>query len=240
MTSAAGLAAALTGARIVDLTQPLGPQTALWPGSSPFVATTVATYEDDACYARELALPEHAGTHLDAPAHFVPGAARVHELDVSTFVRPVAKLDVRAWVGDHERTTIDRVVLEELEQRDGRIEAGSVVLVHTGWDAHLVDADRYLGPNGTTAFPGLALSGAELLVEREVVGIGIDTLSTDAGHVSSSEVHFCVLPSGAWQLEGLVNLELVPARGAWLVTAPLNLVDGSGTPARALAIVPTD
>ena len=65
-------------------------------------------------------------------------------------------------------------------------------------------------------------------------------MSTDAGHVTSQEVHLCVLPSGAWQLEGLVNLAQVPARGAWLVAAPLNLLDGSGTPARAIAIVPGD
>ena len=240
MTTSAVLAAALSGSRIVDLSQVLGPHTALWPGSSPFAATTVANYEPDGCYARELAVPEHAGTHLDAPSHFIPNTARVHELDVSTFLRPIAKLDVREWVGDEETTTIGRGVIEELEARDGQIEEGSVALLHTGWDVHVADPDRYLGPNGTTAFPGLALSGAELLVERKVAGIGIDTLSTDAGHVTSQEVHFCVLPSGAWQLEGLINLAQVPTRGAWIVAAPLNLLDGSGTPARAFAIVPGD
>lgn len=240
MTTATELAAALSRARVVDLTQALGPATALWPGSAPFVATTVATYEVDGSFARELAVPEHAGTHLDAPAHFVPGGARVHELDPATFLRPVAKLDVRPWVGEDETATIGSDTIEELESRDGRIEPGCVVLLQTGWEAHVDDPDRYLGPHGTTAFPGLALSGAQLLVDRQVVGIGIDTLSTDAGHVTSSEVHFCVLPSGAWQLEGLVNLDQVPARGAWLVAAPLNLLDGSGSPARVLAIVPTD
>ena len=237
MTTVTELAAALGGSSLIDLTQTLGPDTALWPGSRPFLATTVATYESDACYARELEVPEHAGTHLDAPSHFVPDTARVHELDVATFLRPIAKLDVRSWVGDDETATIGREVIEELEARDGRIEEGSVVLLHTGWEAHVADPDRYLGPGGTTAFPGLALSGAELLVERKVAGIGIDTLSTDAGHVTSQEVHLCVLPSGAWQLEGLVNLGAVPARGAWIIAAPLKLLDGSGTPARVFAIV---
>jgi kynurenine formamidase len=240
VSGAAELGTALGGARIVDLTQPLGPETALWPGSTPFAATTVADYEADACFARDLAIPEHAGTHLDAPAHFVPGSARVHELDVSTFVRPAAKLDVRPWVGRDETATIGRDVIEELERRDGSIEAGSIVLIHTGWDANVAEPERYLGPNGTTAFPGLAVSGAELLVERGVAGIGIDTLSTDAGHTTGNEVHLCVLPTGVWQLEGLVDLDRVPARGAWVVAAPLRLVGGSGTPARVLAIVASD
>lgn len=62
------LATLLAGARLVDLTQPLGPGTVLWPGSRPFAATTVADYDTDGCYARELEVPEHAGTHFEAPA----------------------------------------------------------------------------------------------------------------------------------------------------------------------------
>ena len=69
------LARLLGSATLVDLTQPLGPGTALWPGSRPFAAETVAEYDSDGCYARELEVPEHAGTHLDAPAHFARSGA---------------------------------------------------------------------------------------------------------------------------------------------------------------------
>lgn len=234
------LAAALGAARIVDLTQPLGPATGLWPGSKPFAATLASDYDPDGSFSRDLEVPEHAGTHLDAPAHFVPGALRIHELDVASFVRPAVKLDVRAWVDGDATATIGRDAIEELEGRDGVVEAGTAVLLHTGWDAYTTDHDRYVGPDGTTAFPGLALDGAQLLVDRGVAGIGIDTLSTDAGHSVGSPVHHCVLPAGLWQLEGLVNLDRVPPRGAWVVVAPLLLVDGSGTPARVLALVPPD
>jgi kynurenine formamidase len=232
------LTTALSAARIVDLTQPLGPATGLWPGSKPFAATTASEYVPDGSWSRDLAVPEHAGTHLDAPAHFVPNGLRIHELDVTTFVRPAVKLDVRPWVDGDPTATIGSDVIEELEERDGKIEAGVAVLVHTGWDAYVADVERYVGAEGTTSFPGLARDGAELLVQRGAVGIGIDTLSTDAGYADSSPVHHCVLPAGLWQLEGMVNLEQVPARGAWIVVAPLHLVDGSGTPARAYALVP--
>jgi kynurenine formamidase len=232
------LAAALAAARIVDLTQPLGPGTGLWPGSKPFLATIASDYDTDGSFSRDLEVPEHAGTHLDAPAHFVPGGLRIHELDVASFVRPAVKLDVRDWVNGDATALIGSDAIEELERRDGVIEQGTAVLLHTGWDAYTTEPDRYVGPEGTTAFPGLALDGAQLLVDRGVVGIGIDTLSTDAGHAVGSPVHHCVLPAGLWQLEGLVNLDRVPARGAWVVAAPLHLVDGSGTPARVFALVP--
>jgi kynurenine formamidase len=234
------LASILSGACLVDLTQPLGPGTTLWPGSRPFAAVTVATYAADGAYARELEVPEHAGTHFDAPAHFAPGGATVDGVPVEALVRPAVKLDMRSWVDGDPSVAVGADAIRELEERDGRIEAGSAVLVHTGWDAYWQDPARYLGDPDHPSFPGLAGDAAELLVERGVVGIGIDTLSVDAGASSDLPVHHTTLPAGLWQLEGLVELQRVPARGAWLVAAPLRLVDGSGAPARVFAILPRD
>lgn len=232
------LGALLAPDRLVDLTQPLGPGTALWPGSSPFVATVVLDHDTDGTFARDLALPEHSGTHLDAPAHFDPDGLRVHELGLGLLVRPAAKLDVRPWVGDDPAATIGASVIRELETRDGRLEAGSAVLVHTGWDAYVDEPARYLGTDGVVTFPGLGEDAGALLVERGVVGLGIDTLGVDPGYSTTFPVHRITLPAGLWQVEGLVGLEQVPARGAWVVALPLRLVDGSGSPARVLAILP--
>lgn len=230
----------LGAARLVDLTQPLGPETALWPGSTPFAAEVVADYDTHGGYARELALPEHAGTHLDAPAHFDRDGDRVDAIPLGALVRPLVKLDVRPWVDGNPSAVVGADALLELEARDGVIPAGCAVVVHTGWDAHHRDLDLYLGGPGGTRFPGLAADAARLLVERGVVGLGIDTLSVDPGDSTDYPVHRTTLPAGLWQLEGLVGLERVPPRGAWLVAAPLRLVDGSGTPARVFAIVPAD
>jgi kynurenine formamidase len=236
----ADLTSILSGARLADLTQPLGPGTTLWPGSRPFAAVTVATYASDGAYARELEVPEHAGTHFDAPAHFAPGGAVVDEIGIDALVRPAVKLDVRAWVNGDPDVAVGADAIRELEARDGVIEPGAAVLVHTGWDAHWDDPARYLGDPDAPSFPGLAADAAALLVERGVAGIGIDTLSVDAGRSTDLPVHHLTLPAGVWQLEGLVGLEQVPPRGAWLVAAPLRLVDGSGAPARVFAILPPD
>lgn len=233
-----GLAEHLAAERLVDLTQPLGPATPLWPGSTPFAASTLLTVEADGCYVRELALPEHIGTHLDAPAHFAADGRRVHELTPDLLVRPAAMLDVAARVDDDPHALVTRGHLEELEARDGRLERGSAALVRTGWDANVSDPGRYLGPHDALAFPGLDLSAAELLLERGVVGVGIDTLSTDPGASTTFPVHRTLLPAGLWQVEGLVGLDRLPPRGAWIVVAPLRLVEGSGTPARVFGILP--
>jgi kynurenine formamidase len=81
-------------------------------------------------------------------------------------------------------------------------------------------------------------SAAELLVERGVAGLGIDTLGIDPGHARDFPVHHLTLGAGLWHLEGIVNLGALPARGATLVVGALRLVEGSGTPARVFALLP--
>jgi kynurenine formamidase len=227
------LAAVLAPGRLVDLTQPLGPATVLWPGSRPFEAEVEVDHDSHGAYARDLALPEHAGTHLDAPVHFDRDGASADRLTLAQLVRPAVRLDVRALVGDDPHVAVSAEQVEAIEEREGRIPAGSAVLVHTGWDRFAGDAQRY-----APLFPGLAEDAARLLVDRGAAGIGIDTLGVDPGDAGGFPVHRVTLPAGLWHLEGLVRLERVPVRGAWLVAAVLPLVDGSGAPARVLAILP--
>ena len=147
------LATMLSADRLVDLTQPLGPATTLWPGSTPFVATTVAEYDTGPGYLRELQVPEHAGTHLDAPAHFSPhGAASMRSRSRRSCDRRSSSTSA-AWVNGDPAALVDAAMIRELEDRDGVIEAGTAVLVHTGWDAFWDDPARYMGDPGP-AFPG--------------------------------------------------------------------------------------
>jgi kynurenine formamidase len=218
---------------VVDLTQPLGPDTVLWPGSKPFAASTVARIERDGAYARSLQMPEHAGTHLDAPSHFAPGGAHADAIPAERLVVGCAVVDVRAQCERDPGFAIEREHLEAAEDRDGRIENGSAVLAMTGWERHLDDEERYVGGD----FPGFGVGAAELLIERGVVGLGIDTLGIDPGAAGDFPVHHLTLPAGLWHLEGLVNLAALPPRGALLVVGVLRLVEGSGAPARVFALV---
>jgi kynurenine formamidase len=217
-----------SGTVVVDLTQPLGPRTALWPGSPPFAARVTAEIEPDGLYNRALATPEHAGTHLDAPAHFVAGGARVDAIPADRLIVPCAVVDARG-VG-----IVDADFLRADEERHGAFARDSAVLVHTGWDRFVDDHETYVD---ALEFPGLDKGAAELLVERGVAGLGIDTLGVDPGSSTTFDVHHTTLPAGLWHLEGLVNLGALPPRGALLFVGALRLVDGSGTPARVLALV---
>lgn len=232
------LDSALDPAKLVDLTQPLGPDTILWPGTPPFRADVDADYDRDGGYARTLHLSEHSGTHLDAPAHLDRHGATTDALPLASLVRPAVRLDVRAVVGDDPAAVVSAADVEALEAEDGEIPAGSAVLVHTGWDRFRSDPERYAGPGGGPHFPGLGGDAAELLLARRVVGVGIDTMGIDPGRSADLAAHRALLPAGVWQLEGLVELERVPRRGAWLVVAPLPLVAGSGSPARVFAVLP--
>lgn len=225
---------------VVDLTQPLGPDTVLWPGSTSFEATVRSDPRTSGSYARDLRLPEHSGTHLDAPSHFAPGGAHAADIPAERLVAPCAVLDMRAECREAPAFTLERSHLEDAERRDGPIEPGTAVLLWTGWEDHRGDAGRYLGgaTEADLAFPGYGVTAAEALLEREVVGLGTDTLGIDPGHARDFPVHHLALGAGLWHLEGLVNLGALPPRGATLVVGALKLVEGSGTPARVFALPP--
>jgi kynurenine formamidase len=226
---------------VVDLTQPLGPDTVLWPGSTPFEATTRSDPRTSGSYARDLRLPEHSGTHLDAPSHFAPGGAHAADIPAERLVAPCAVLDVRAQCRDDPGFTLERAHVEAAERRDGPVAGGSAVLLWTGWEDRRADPTTYLGgpTEADLAFPGYGVSAAEALLERGAVGLGTDTLGIDPGHARDFPVHHLALGAGLWHLEGLVNLGALPPRGATLVVGALKLVEGSGTPARVLALLPT-
>lgn len=220
--------------RVIDLTQPLGPDTVLWPGSAPLEARVVSRIETDHSYARQITTPEHAGTHLDAPSHFAPGGAHVDQIPAERLVAPCVVIDVRAECNRDPGYAVTREDVEQAEQQGGPIQTGSAVLALTGWEQYSSDAEKYVRGD----FPGFGRSAAELLIERGVVGIGIDTLGVDPGTATDYPVHNMTLPAGLWHLEGLVNLAALPARGALLVVGALRLVEGSGTPARVFALLP--
>ena len=222
--------------RVLDLTQPLDEQTVLWPDSDPFTAVGPDAYDADGFWSRHLGTPEHAGTHLDAPRHCVPGGAAVADIPAEQLVRPAVRIDAREHCGGDPAWVLTAADVEAWEAEHGRVPEGAAVLLCTGWDAYRDDGRRYLGePLG---FPGFGGDAATLLVERGAAGLGIDTLSVDAGAATDFPVHRVALPAGLWHVEGLVGLEAVPDTGATVVVGALRLPGASGTPARVFALLP--
>lgn len=225
--------------RVVDLTQPLSPETVMWPGAPAPTADTILTVAHDGFYNRKVSFMEHSGTHFDAPCHMVEGTQSVDQIAADRLVRPVAVIDIAGpSTGPDSTLTLDQV--HDFESRNGRIPDGSAVFLRTGWEQFNTDPARYAGAPGPLRFPGFGPDAARLLVEdRGAVGLGIDTLSIDPGASIDFVVHRQIsLPTGVWHLEGLMNLDQLPPLGAWVVVGVLKLVAGSGSPARVLALVP--
>jgi kynurenine formamidase len=226
--------------RVVDLTQPLSLDTVMWPGAPAPTAEVILTVAHDGFYNRRVSFMEHSGTHFDAPCHMVDGATPLHDIDPGTLVRPAVTIDISAAIAGDADGALSLTQVHEFEVAHGRIADGSVALLRTGWEEFNRDAGRYAGAPGPLRFPGYGVEAARFLVDdRHVVGLGVDTLSIDLGSATDFPVHRQVsLPRGVWHLEGLTNLAALPPTGVWLFVGVLNLRDGSGSPARVLALVP--
>ena len=224
---------------VVDLTLPLGPETVMWPGEAAPFAEVVETVTHDGNYARRVHLSEHSGTHVDAPNHFVEGGQAVTDLPLQTLISPAVVIDASVDINGNGDAVLELATVKAWEEKHGVIPAGCVVLLRTGWEDLYDQPQRYgAGPDGLH-FPGFGVEAASYLVERGVVGIGIDTLGIDAGADLDFPVHRDVtLPKQVWHIENLTNLKSLPATGALVFIGVLPLVDGSGSPARILALVP--
>jgi kynurenine formamidase len=226
--------------QVVDLTAILSPATVMWPGQPPISATVTEEHGREGSYSRQVTLGEHSGTHFDAPCHFSEGAECVADVPADQLVRPLRVIDIADRAAEDPDTVLTIADITSHETEHGRISTGSAVFLRTGWDSRRADSDAYAGPGGEVRFPGFGVESARFLViERSVAGLGIDTLSIDPGHSHDFEVHRDVsLPRGVWHVENAINLDAVPAIGAWVVVGVPRVSDASGFPARVLALVP--
>jgi kynurenine formamidase len=228
--------------RVVDLTHALNAQNPYWPGPdyAPFKYEIFATLERNGVLSGRFTMAEHTGTHLDAPNHFVDGQIPVDKIPVQQLFAPAVVIDVRQSVSSNPDYTLQPNDIADWEREHGRIPQNSVVLLYTGWDARWADYDQYknAAANGALHFPGFSPEAGKLLAEeRDVAGIGIDTLSVDYGMSKDFAVHHVVHGRGKYHLENVANLGNVPATGAVLIVAPIKIENGTGGPARIFALI---
>jgi kynurenine formamidase len=257
MAVLADLLAALDGGslKVVDLTQPLGPDTpviGLPPifASSPGVTLDVISKYDQkgpAWYWNTITMGEHTGTHFDAPVHWITGKDlpdnRTDTIPARRFVGPACVIDCTAEVAKNEDFILMPSHVEAWEKSHGKIPKGAWVLMRTGWSKRS-DPAQFLnvrddGPHS----PGFHKDTSLLLAkEREVLGVGVETVGTDAGQAGTFDPpfpnHTLMHMHGRFGLASLRNLDQLPATGAIVIAAPLKIVNGSGSPLRVLAISP--
>ena len=255
MSVLSALASALAdgSVRVVDLTQPLGPETPVIGlpdifAPSPGVTMKVISRYDEkgpGWYWNTLYLGEHTGTHFDAPVHWVTGRDlpdnRCDTIPPGRFVGPACVIDVSADVARDPDFLLTPARIEKWEAEHGRIPAGAWVLLRTDWSKR-TDPSAFLnvaedGPHT----PGFRKDASEALASRGILGVGVETIGTDAGQAGTFDPpfpnHATMHGNGKFGLASLCNLDRLPATGAIVIAAPLKIVEGSGSPLRVLALV---
>ena len=241
--------------RIVDLTLPLSAETPLiplppqWNNAPAFSLRELSRYDErgPAWYWNAFETGEHTGTHFDAPVHWISGKDlpnnTVDRIPSAQFVGPACVVDVTQEVARDPNFLVTPDLLRVWEQQHGRIPAAAWLLLRTGWSKRTSAAEYINMKDDGPHTPGWAPAASEFLArERNVLGVGVETVGTDAGLAARMQPpfpnHFIMHGSGKFGLAGLCNLDQLPATGAVVIAAPLKIVGGSGSPLRVIAITP--
>jgi kynurenine formamidase len=245
---AGGASIPLQGHRTVDLTHAFGARTLYWPTATSGFALDRQSYGPTPggwwYSSNAFCAPEHGGTHLDAPIHFFEGRQTADQVPLDRLVAPAVVIDVRDRAASNPDYLLTADDVEAWERRHGRIAAGTIVLLNTGWSARWPDRLRYFGDDtpgdaSKLHFPSYGEEAARLLVrERGVAALGVDVASIDYGQSSDFRVHRVAAEANVPGLENLTNLDQLPPRGALLIALPMKIEGGSGGPLRAIALLP--
>jgi kynurenine formamidase len=240
---------------VVDLTadlsedSPLLPLPPQWPNTPPFELHNISRYDErgPAWYWNWFSTGEHTGTHFDAPVHWVSGqdleANSVDQIPPRLFIGSASVFNAVGESTEDPDFLVDVGYIESWEREHGRIPSKSWVLLRTDWSKRTsTEAFLNIDQEGPHT-PGWKREASLFLAEeRDVLGVGVETIGTDAGQAAGFDPPFCnhyvMHGHGKFGLTNLINLDKVPATGSVVIAAPLKIVGGSGSPLRVLALVP--
>jgi kynurenine formamidase len=226
--------------KLVDLTHTTTPSFPVFPGGKQFASKTMSKVVPDGYYTNHWEIDEHTGTHMDAPAHFVATGKTADAIPISNFVAPLVLIDITARAAKNDDAALTPDDIRAWEKANGKIPAGAVVVMRSGWESRLAKPGAFLNQDAqkTMHFPGFSNDAALLLTkERSIKGIGVDTISLDIGASHTFDAHKTILGSGLWGIENLANLASVPPTGATIFIAPIKIKNASGGPVRVYASV---
>ncbi len=239
--------------RTIDLTQTLSADTPTimlpepFAQCSPFKVEEISRYDERgvAWYWNNFTVSEHTGTHFDAPIHWVTGrdlpGNSVDTIAPKDFIAAAVVIDCSAQAAADPDFLLTREMIEVWEAEHGRVPPRCWVLLRTDWSKR--DPEAYVNRREDGAHtPGPSVDAVRFLVdERDILGMGVETIGTDAGQAHLLDpphpAHSLLHGAGRYGLQCLTNLDQLPARGAVLISAPLKISNGSGSPLRVLALV---
>jgi arylformamidase len=213
-----------SGMKLIDLSHPISENTPVYPGSPHPKIEIVAEIHLDGYAEKQISFFSHTGTHLDAPSHILSTGVSLDRFSVEDFGGPASILDFSS----HASQIIE---IDDLEQYRYLFIKSDFILIHTGWSRYWGDDAYYTG------YPVLSLMAAEWICRFNLKGIGIDALSVDPLASQDLSLHRCLLKNRILIIENLCRLHLLPQSDFVFMAMPLNIVDGDGSPVRAIAIL---
>jgi arylformamidase len=205
--------------RMIDVTRPINTNMTVWPGDeSILIEHTSSISEGKAVNVSRVHMGVHAGTHVDAPLHFIDDGKSVDELDPSLFTGWVQVVDVReAKMIQPEH--ISQVPFHKID----------AVFFKTSY------SDKTLNEAFETNYTGLSLDAAQMLLERGIRVIGTDALSIESFYEENFRVHKALLGNEVFIVEGLSLKHISPSRYRY-ICLPLLIKGSDGSPARVFLI----
>jgi kynurenine formamidase len=234
----------LHGAEFVDLTHDFSPSIPHWKGFQPETVTTLFTIPKDGFHAEGFCHPGQWGTHVDPPAHFHDGLKSVDQIDPKEFLLRLVVLDVHAKVARNPDYVVTLEDVRDWEMKHGAIPPGAFVALRTDWSKRWPSeaAMQNVDSKGVAHYPGWSKDVLQYLYEqRKITASGHETTDTDPGIAVTGDDYSLeryVLGTNHFQIELLANLDKVPDAGALVLVTFPKPQNGSGFPARVVALVP--
>ncbi len=227
--------------RLIDLSRELYHRTPTHPSHPPVVLTDWNTHDEikqDAevtftSRSMVMSMGDHAGTHVDAPAHFDarPTVLSIDQVPLENFYTEAICLDL-----SHIPLKSD-VLVEDLEQAEQRarvtIKRRDTVFLYMAVHERLFGTPAYV-----TDFPGLTKESAEWLGRKGIVSFGVEAVSPGRPGRNNFLVHLVCRDMGFTHMESLCNLDKLVGTGRFrFIGFPLKIKGGSGSPIRAVAVL---
>ena len=239
---------------VIDLTAPLSAETPIiqlpepFGNTARFGLTEISHYDErgPAWYWNDIVTGEHTGTHFDAPVHWVTGkdGEDVAQVPVSRLIAPAVGARLQRRGGRRTRTSSWRSSTSSSGRPStGRCPRAAGCCTGPAGTRGLTTRPR----SSTRTPPARTRRGSACPArcgwpqESPLIGLGTETVGTDAGAAHSFDppfpCHSSLLGAGKYGLTQLQNLARLPVTGAVVIAGPLPIVSGSGSPCRALALV---
>ncbi len=220
---------------LIDLTHTLFPEIPSWNGTCGFHSEIKLDYEDCSTDVKfrvqQLKLHAGVGTHMDAPAHCIKGGLTIDEIPLMELAAPSIVIDVSTKA--HETYQVTPSDILSFENKFGVLPPHAFVMIYTGWDRFWQDPEKY---RNNLVFPSVSGETAQLLLERNIRGLGIDTLSPDCPQ-NGFPVHQLLLGNGKYIVENIQNAQKMPPQGGYSLALPIKTQGGTEAPMRLVGLL---